>query len=344
MASILLLSALSFRYSTITAREEHTKSYQRLTIPDGAPVLFSVRCKQDTFPGWSTMKNHRLNLGRLSRLLIVGSVLSAHPCALFSQDVENRPPFTLRSQDDSAPNERTSSADDARVATLPDAPMPQDQEQAQDPLPPPADVPEIHLNQYPVLPPGLIRTPVSFPDKFCIYEHKTFGPPAVILPGFGAGFGMINPPSKYPKEWKDGAGAFGRNYGYRVADHTSRNTAQFVAGALLHEDPRYPRSTGANPLTRTVHALAFAVFDKTDSGRTTFAVSNFASATAGGFVGMGILPDGYNDVTHAEQHMASEFLQIGIGNVLTEFEPQWGPWAKKLRINNILPAWWAPKH
>jgi hypothetical protein len=56
---------------------------------------------------------------------------------------------------------------------------------------------------------------------------------------------------------------------------------------------------------------------------------------------MGILPDGYNDVTHAEQHMASEFLQIGIGNVLTEFEPQW---AKKLRINNILPAWWAPKH
>jgi hypothetical protein len=46
MASILLLSALSFRYSTITAREEHTKSYQRLTIPDGAPVLFSVRCKQ----------------------------------------------------------------------------------------------------------------------------------------------------------------------------------------------------------------------------------------------------------------------------------------------------------
>jgi hypothetical protein len=85
------------------------------------------------------MKNHRLNLGRLSRLLIVGSVLSAHPCALFSQDVENRPPFTLRSQDDSAPNERTSSADDARVATLPDAPMPQDQEQAQDPLPPPGE-------------------------------------------------------------------------------------------------------------------------------------------------------------------------------------------------------------
>jgi hypothetical protein len=155
---------------------------------------------------------------------------------------------------------------------------------------------------------------------------------------------MLNPPSKYPKEWKDGAEAFGRNYGYRAADHTARNTAQFLTGTLLHEDPRYLRSTSSNPLARTVHALAFTLFDKTDSGRTTFAASNVGSAAAGGFVGMGILPDGYNDVTHAEQHMVSEFLQIGIGNVLTEFEPQWGPWAKKLRIPRILPGWWVPEH
>jgi hypothetical protein len=263
--------------------------------------------------------------------------------------LENRHP--LRSQDDSSPvagpaKERTSSADDALVATLPDAPTPQTENQSrtQDRFPPAAAVPETHVNQYPILPPGLTRTPLTVQDKFRIYEHKTFGPPAVILPGFGAGLGMINPPSKYPKEWKDGAAAFGRNYGYRVADHTSRNTAQFFAGAILHEDPRYLRSTSTNPFARTVHALAFTVFDKTDSGRTTFAVSNFASAAAGGFVGMGILPDGYNDVTHAEQHMASEFLQIGIGNVLTEFEPQWGPWARKLRIPKILPPWWVPKH
>jgi hypothetical protein len=228
------------------------------------------------------------------------------------------------------------------LAALPDAPMPQDQ--AQDPPPPAPAVSGTHLNQYPILSPGLTRTPLTVRDKFLIYAHKSFGPPAVILPGFGAGLGMLNPPSKYPKEWKDGAGAFGRNYGYRVADRLSRNTAQFLTGALLHEDPRYLRSTSSNPFFRTVHALAFTIFDKTDSGRTTFAASNFASAAAGGFVGMGILPDGYNDITHAEQHMASEFLQIGIGNVLTEFEPQWGPWAKKLRIPKLLPGWWVPEH
>ena len=140
---------------------------------------------------------------------------------------------------------------------------------------------------------------------------------------------MLNPPNHYPREWKDGAGAFARIYGYKEADRASRETAQFLTGFLLHEDPRYLRSTSTNPLRRTFHALAFTVIDKTDSGRNTLAVSNFASAAAGGFVGTGILPNGYNDVTHAEQRMASEFLQIALGNLATEFEPQWGPLAKK---------------
>jgi hypothetical protein len=295
------------------------------------------------------MTNNRARLGRLSGILLVAAaIVSADPRLAFSQDLESRPSTSRRSQDGSlsVPDQAKKDlplANDAVFAALPDAPMPQDQvqDQAQAESSPPAS--ETHLNQFPVLPPGLTRAPLTIQDKFHIYAHKTFGPPAVILPAFGAGLGMLNPPNKYPREWKDGADAFGRNYGYRVADHTSRDTAQFLTGALLHEDPRYLRSTSDNPFVRTVHALAFTIFDKTDHGRTTFAASNFASAAAGGFVGMGILPNGYNDVTHAEQHMASEFLQIGIGNVITEFEPQWGPWAKKLRIPKLLPGWWVPE-
>jgi hypothetical protein len=294
------------------------------------------------------MTNNRVNRGHLSGILLVAAaILSAHPCAVFSQDLESRSPSTRRSPDDSSSvpdpdKDHAPSAEGAVVASLPDGPMPQDQAQDQSP-PSPADS-GTHLNQFPILSPGLTRAPLTMQDKFLIYAHKSFGPPAVILPALGVGLGMLNPPSKYPNDWKDGASAFGRNYGYRLADRTSRNTAQFLTGTLLHEDPRYLRSTSTNPFLRTVHALAFTVFDKTDSGRTTFATSNFASAAAGGFVGMGILPNGYNDVTHAEQHMASEFLQIGIGNVLTEFEPQWGPWAKKLRIPKILPNWWVREH
>jgi hypothetical protein len=293
------------------------------------------------------MTKNRVTVGRLFGILVAAAMFSARPCVVLSQDSERLSPRTLLSQDDSSfvvdqANKHMSLADDAAVATLPDAPVPQDQAQNQSPSS--RVVPETHLNQFPNLPPGLTRARLTIQEKFRIYEHKAFGPPAVILPALGAGLGMLNPPSKYPKEWKDGPGAFGRNYGYRVADRTSRSTALFLTGALLHEDPRYLRSTSANPFARTIHALAFTIFDKTNSGRTTFAASNFASAAAGGFLGMGILPDGYNDATHAEQRMASEFLQVGIANVITEFEPQWGPWAKKLRIPKILPGWWVPEH
>src|ERR1700756_482323 len=47
---------------------------------------------------------------------------------------------------------------------------------------------------------------------------------------------------------------------------------------------------------------------------------------------MGFYPDGWNDATHAGQRAAGEFATIAIGHVITEFEPEWGPWAKKIRL------------
>ena len=231
---------------------------------------------------------------------------------------------------------------DERLAdSLPDAPMPEGQDNQSSP---PASPSGQHLNQFPVLPPRLTNAPLTAEDKFRIYVHGAFGPPAVILPVFGAGLGMLNPPSKYPKEWKDGADGFGRLYGAKVATITSRRTAAFITQVALHEDPRYLRSTSTNPFGRTAHALAFTLFDKTDSGRNTVAVGNFAAAAAGGFVGMGFYPDGYNDATHAGQRAAGEFGTIALGHVIAEFEPEWGPWAKKLHLPKILPAWWVPEH
>jgi len=291
----------------------------------------------------------RISLGRSSAIILLVSattILCLNPRSTAAQTSEAKPAPTDQKDAPASPKPQgdklQATRRDLNVASLPDAPLPtgQAQEEAQAPAAPFAQQP----NQLLALPPALTRTPVTGGDKLQFYIHKAFGPPAVVLPALGTGFQMLNPPSHYPREWKDGSDAFGRIYGYKVADRTSRETAQFLTGFLLHEDPRYQRSTSTNPLRRTFHALAFTVFDKTDSGRTTFAASNFASAAAGGFVGMGILPDGYNDLTHAEQRMASEFLQIAIGNVATEFEPQWGPWAKKLRLPKILPAWWVPQH
>ena len=257
----------------------------------------------------------RIRSGRSCAIILIATtIFCLHPCAIAAQNSQAKPASTDHA--DFAPSS-TSHGDELQAVrqdlngdSLPDAPLPKGQGPDQNPVAPSG----LQPNQVLGLPPTLTRTRLTGEDKLQIYIHKTFGPPAVILPAFGAGFQMLNPPNHYPRDWKDGAAAFGRIYGYKEADRASRETAQFLTGFLLHEDPRYQRSTSNNAFRRIFHALAFTVIDKTDSGRNTLAVSNFASAAAGGFVGMGILPSGYNDVTHAEQRMASEFLQIAIGN------------------------------
>ena len=226
-----------------------------------------------------------------------------------------------------------------QAANLPDIPQAQDQSNpSNSPY-----LPQAGSNAVLFLPVANSKR-LSFSDKFTIYAHQTFGPPALILPAFTAGRDMANPKSHYPREWKDGGGAFGRLYGDAIAAGTSERTARFLTGAALHEDPRYVRSKSNNPLARTMHAVAFTFIDKTDSGRNTIAFSNFAGAAAGGFVGSAYLPHGYNDLTHAEQRMTFQFASIAIQNIAAEFQPQWGPIVRKLRIQKILPEWWVPLH
>jgi hypothetical protein len=228
------------------------------------------------------------------------------------------------------------------IAGSPEADTPEPGGQAQPPFAPPQ--PGQLPNLYPVVPPPITSEPPTTAEKFSIYLHQTYGPPALILPLFASGLGILNPKSHYPRDWKDGGEAFGKIYGDHLATITSRRTARFLAQTALHEDSRYLPSTSTNPFARTLHALAFTVVDKTDGGHNTIAVANFAGAAAGGFVGMAYLPNGFNDITHAEQRMALEFATTAVGNIAAEFEPQWGPILKKLRIPKILPPWWVPQH
>jgi hypothetical protein len=72
-----------------------------------------------------------------------------------------------------------------------------------------------------ILPPPISRKRLTAKDKFQIYTHQMFGPQNFILPAFGAGFSMLHPPSRYPREWKDGGGAFGRWYERQIVTSTS---------------------------------------------------------------------------------------------------------------------------
>lgn len=229
---------------------------------------------------------------------------------------------------------------------LPDAPSAQAAQTPSSSVPAPKQsVDHTRINPIALLSPRLINgQPLTAYDKLEIYIHKTYSPAAVIYPLFSAGIKMARPNQNYPPEWQDGMGAFGRNYGDTVARRTAKTTAEFTTQVLFHEDPRYGRSNSTNPLARIGHAVAWTLVDKSDSGHSMLAMSTFTGAAAGGFVGMAYLPDGFNDLNHAKSRMLTSIGGKAASNVLIEFEPTWGPIARKIHLPHILPEWWTPDH
>jgi hypothetical protein len=163
---------------------------------------------------------------------------------------------------------------------------------------------------------------LNFGEKFRYFAHRSFGAGAFFSPLFTAGPGMANAHAHYPKQWRQGAAAFGRLYGDALAFQTAAQTSRFLTGAALHEDPRYSRSTIHNPLIRTMHAIVFTAFDKSDSGHTTLALSNFVGAASAGFVGNAYLPRGYNDTSHAVTRTGIAFGSFAFTNLTVEFSPE----------------------
>jgi hypothetical protein len=129
------------------------------------------------------------------------------------------------------------------------------------------------------------------------YTLITFGPRALLTPAFSSAFSKLNPPSAYPREWRQGMGAFGRLYGSRLATHTSEQTARFLTAVILHEDFRYRPLASKNPLMRSHHAVAFTLVDKSDSGQSRIAFLNFASAGAGRYSQGVYMPAGCNTLS-----------------------------------------------
>ena len=165
------------------------------------------------------------------------------------------------------------------------------------------------------------RGPQSMHERFMAYAIVAVGPRSLFGPVFSAAITMADPPGAYPRDWRLGAGAFGRNYGNALASRASQDTGRFLTGALLHEDFRYRPSTSKNPLVRGFHALAFTFVDKSDSGHNRVAVANFVGAGASGFVGNLYLPAGFNNLSHAETRTAFAFGGFAAQNLLREFIP-----------------------
>jgi hypothetical protein len=164
-------------------------------------------------------------------------------------------------------------------------------------------------------------------NKFRFYLGETYlNPSFITAPAVRAGIRMASPPgripSAYPADWRQGPEGFGRNYGDALAQRVSFETARFVSGALVHEDPRYAASSSHNPFLRSLHAFGFAFLDQSDFGHRMPAFSSFVGAAAAGFVGNTYLPPGFNNVTHAGQRATLQFGLFASGNLYREFALQ----------------------
>ena len=215
----------------------------------------------------------------------------------------------------------------------------------QDPTPPA----KVTASQPPVVtgplltPSASLLEPQDLRQRFVDYGIAAFGPRTLFAPALWAGIRMAHPPGSYPREWRLGAGVFGRNYGDGLARRASMETARFATAAFLHEDFRYRPSLSKNPMKRGLHALAFTFVDKSDSGRNRLALSNFAGAAASGFIGNLYLPPGLNNPGHAQTRAAIAFGGIALQNLLGEFLPELQRatrWWKSPFHRQPVPKWW----
>ena len=180
---------------------------------------------------------------------------------------------------------------------------------------------------------------LGFAGKARYFALHSFGPGAFVGPLVWSAPILAKPPVHYPKDWRQGAGALGRLYGDALAFQTTAQIGKFLTGAALHEDPRYSASSSRNPFERVLHAIAFTAFDRSDSGHTTFALSNLAASASAGFVGNAYLPHGYNDTSHAVSRMSLEFGSLAVGNLAQEFNPEFRRLGKKMHLpGSIVPS------
>ncbi len=185
--------------------------------------------------------------------------------------------------------------------------------------------------------------PQNFHGRFMAYAVTTFGPRALFGPAFPAAIRMANPPTHFPPEWRQGAQAFGRNYGDQLATVATLQTTRFAVGAALHEDFRYHPSTSTNVLMRAGHALTYTFVDQSDDGHARPAVANFAGLAAGSYVGTSYLPKGFDDVAHANQRLVFQFSRLAGSNLGAEFAPNIFRFFEEHHLPRPkipIPEWW----
>jgi hypothetical protein len=120
---------------------------------------------------------------------------------------------------------------------------------------------------------------------------QTIGPASLAGGVFSAGWGTWRGrPVEYESNWR----GFGQRYGMRLTGVATQNVLEAGLGAVLHEDPRYKKSTG-DFKARLGSTLKQTFLVQREDGRYGAAYARYAAIGGGNFITNAWRPDSVGD-------------------------------------------------
>ncbi|MGD0544718.1 MAG: hypothetical protein ABSB65_09935 [Candidatus Acidiferrales bacterium] len=161
--------------------------------------------------------------------------------------------------------------------------------------------------------------PMTFKTKFWLATQETFDYSNFLLVGAIAGIALAQ--NSQPT-FGHGASGYGQYYWHNFVDGGIENyMTEAIFPTLTKEDPRY-YTMGKGPfLKRTGYAISRLVITRTDSGGSTFNISEIAGAGAAAGIGNTYYPAEHNPWVKTYQRWGTQVGLDGIFNVLKEFWP-----------------------
>jgi hypothetical protein len=118
-------------------------------------------------------------------------------------------------------------------------------------------------------------------QKFNYRVVQSMGTRGLVGAALGAAIGQA---MNTPSEWGQGMEGFGKRYGSGFAGTLTRQSMEFAAEGILHQDPRYFPSERKGFKARLKNVLLQTVVTRTDGGRYEFAYARVGSAFGNGLL------------------------------------------------------------
>jgi hypothetical protein len=160
--------------------------------------------------------------------------------------------------------------------------------------------------------------PLSTKDKACYWRSHTFNASMIVGTTLHAALAQWK---KDPLEWDLRAKGYGKRVGTRLAQSSAKGTGQFIAGELLHEDPRFYASGKSGFGPRFWFAFSHSFIAKHDNGREWPALARMSGAVSSGLVGMACAPDSANTANQLWIHVGSAYAGHVASSLWKEFRP-----------------------